>query len=229
MSYYFVSNINTLQIQGQQTERLFSMRIEKDDIIKLTDLNGLISTVKITNLNKKQAQIDYQIIENKFIAEADFWNSNTIQTKENLFHATLDKLYMEKLYEIIPHSGFRNIYFFEAEFSQKQNINFERLEKILIRSLEQSQSVYRPQIKFIKNTEFVELINKIKPGFLNCESENQKSNHNSNDTNNTVNSFLVGPEGGWSQKEVKFFKELDLMQINLGSIIYPAWLVSNKI
>ena len=222
MSYYFVSNIKSLQINSIQTERLFSMRVEKGHKVNLTDLNGTVTKVKITNLNKKQLIIDYEILEENFLTLEEYWSKTN---KLNLFQATLDKLYMEKLFEILPHSDFRNIYFFEAEFSQKQNVNLERLNKILIRSLEQSQSLYKPQISFIEKTKLLELINQHNPTFLNCQTKNGLAKIETN----AISSYLIGPEGGWSQKEIELFKELNLNEVDLGSKIYPAWLVSNKL
>lgn len=237
MSYHFVSNINsnnsgliTGLIQGVQTERLFSMRVQKDDCVFLTDLKGILAKAQITNLNKKDSKIDYKILEQKFTSENDYWNNRAggknQHSKKNLIHGVLDKLYMEKLFEILPHSGFQNIYFFEADFSQKQNINSERLDKILIRSLEQSQSLYKPQIKFISKLQFRELIKELKPTFLNCSGIPQSD---SQTNSNSSSSYLIGPEGGWSGSEIELFKQLELPSLNLGSIIYPAWLVSNKI
>lgn len=220
MSYYFVSNIKSLQINSIQTERLFSMRVEKGHKVNLTDLNGTVAKVKIINLNKKQLIIDYEILEENFLTLEEYWSKTN---KLNLFQATLDKLYMEKLFEILPHSDFRNIYFFEAEFSQKQNVNLERLNKILIRSLEQSQSLYKPQISFIKKTKLLELISQHNPTFLNCQTKNGLTK------TNAIDSYLIGPEGGWSQKEVELFKQLNLKELDLGARIYPAWLVSNKL
>lgn len=196
-------------VVGIYTNHLFSMRVRKGDAIKISDLKGNVATTKIEEINKKELKIIHTLIES---------NSVPKFPEKNLFQAVTDKLYLEKMMEIAPLAKITKIYLFFSDRSTVKNIPLDRLEQILIRSCCQGEIAYIPKVVILNDLDFKEALSKYKPVVL-------EGGQDSNTTNNPpANSILVGPEGGWSQKEKQNFQSLGLDYLNLGDVVLPAWL-----
>ncbi len=318
--YFFVPNIAILSdkllfsLSKLETEHFWSCRVETGQACELTDLCGFYCQVKILKTDRKNRQIDFEILKKNWISEQDFWqnknqkqnkklengNSETLTitqifgyensrnksdkveteagidqktlgkygnldlknenqknkfqnsqkfSKQTLFQAQTDKIYLEKWAEILPFTFFNQVFVFHSDFGTPQKFNFERLEKILIRSCCQAQMLYKITIKFVEKREMEKLLIEFKPIVLDCEINNldnsekieaklktknlTKKLKNSEIQKETQNkaeeiiskNYLVGAEGGFSESEKKYFAKIDLEFQNLGQIIYPSWLV----
>lgn len=100
--------------------------------------------------------------------------------------------------------GISKIILFKSEYSQRQNLNKERIRRALISALEQSNSTFFPEVNFEVIT-FNQLLNSLKE----CKqvvcfslSFNDKGKYQERDV-----SFIVGPEGGLSKKEEESLRE----------------------
>lgn len=238
--FIYVSNINTKSICSPEVEHFFSLRLKVGEKIYANDFRGNISQIEILNIDRKSKKIDYKILRVKI-----FNKPKTLQ--KILLQAIPEKLYLEKLMEILPLSGVEKAVFFYTDFCLKQNLSLERLDRILIRSCEQSQTIFKPEIEFLPKARLADLIKEFEPKVLDCPQIffNSKEGTQQNEifeqnteifktknpqpkleTDSQTNSqaILVGPEGGFSQKEKKVFVENKLEIINLGELIYPAWL-----
>jgi 16S rRNA (uracil1498-N3)-methyltransferase len=213
--YFYIPYLHTQQISLPQSAHLVSCRISAGDLVQATDLRGNLATLKITTAEPKSGIYKFEII-------STHTRKNNTQ-KNILFQAKIDKLYLEKLVEIVPLANIDKVVFFDSDYSQKkQSVNLERLEKILIRSCEQSQTIFKPELIFIdSDTELLSQIKKCNPIVLEGKIPTTKD---SNHSPNILNSIVVGPEGGWSLKELALFKSLNLRFKNLGDSVYPAWL-----
>ena len=100
-----------------------------------------------------------------------------------------------------------------SEFTEKKNVNIERLEIIIISSMKQSNQCYKPIINdvedylsFISNNNDEKIManmktdNKLDKGFI-------KSNNIC---------LMIGPEGGFSDKEIIHALESNVKEITLG-------------
>jgi RsmE family RNA methyltransferase len=238
MSYFYVKNIiennesGLGMIVGKDCDHLLSVRIEKDEQVILTNLNGSKWTVTINFVNKKRKEITFSVIEFEYIKQNEFFkNYFQIDITKVLVQAQIDKSYLEKLVEILPFCPFNQIYFVKSDFSPNQNINKERLDKILIRSCEQSQSLYKPKLNF----EFENIANILENTFkdfnkfylhteiIKSKQKELKKFENKNQL------YIVGPEGGFSPREINLLNEKKIESIYLTHIIYPSWLCPIKI
>lgn len=192
------------------SKHLLSCRVQKADIIKVTNLNGRINQVKITNFDKSKSEFIYQIL-------TEITSPKPVD--KVLFQAIISKNYLEKIAEIIPVIGVTKIYLFQAQFSPIQNISLNRLNAIMTRSCEQSENPFLPEIILVNKNEFLEKIKIYKPVLLH---QDLKSNLNSNER--LTNSALVGSEGGFSPQELQAFEDLNLIKKNLGNQVLPSWL-----
>lgn len=111
----------------------------------------------------------------------------------------------------------------------------DRLKRILIRSGEQCERVFRPKVIFLDSTSAYRLIQIYTPKV--ADTVYNPDNHNPNFDNSVVtinkgldkidnmdvSSVVIGPEGGFSAREREFFGSIKLQSVSLGEIIYPGW------
>jgi len=120
-----------------------------------------------------------------------------------------------------------------SERTKKNNLNYERSKKIIKEASEQSEKIYLPEIFQTKNLEEF---------LLEISQSNEKSNFTPDSGVNIFalefNSeefeisklkgktgemiFLVGPEGGWGEEDLKLFEKYNVQKISLGSQILRA-------
>jgi 16S rRNA (uracil1498-N3)-methyltransferase len=204
--YFFLSDISSGTITNEQSQHLWSMRIKNGDQVQVTNLQGSLATINITEVDKATRTINFEIIS---LERMEKYPAKT------LYQAQTDKLYLEKLCEVAPLARITQITIFPSERSPKQRINSERLEKILIRSCEQSESVWKPEL-IISEKSTEEVVQNKNVIVLDEDGESKNYNH--------FQSILVGPEGGWSNAERDIFKQMQTPIHSLGGKNLPAWI-----
>ncbi len=356
---FYVSQINSKILKTDEITHFKTMRVKIGQIIDATDLNGTKAKIHITEINSKYTELKFNILEQKTYSQnTNSKNTvilsltgdpqarlNEIPTKPNqktLFQAITDKVYLEKLCEIAPLAGITTINLFFSDRSIQQNVQIERLNKILIRACEQSETLFLPKLIVLDKKELAQQILEAKPAVLGCYLDKEETkiktvsveatpvspfeksiakNHFQSDTviqseaknppslegviqpnttptatmsplhegyysrttivesrtkdsthskiviqskaknpyidenegtntkssqrevaaeltegvqstqentgqseQNQSNFCLVGPEGGWSERELAEFQKLNLEFVSLGTTIFPAWL-----
>ena len=211
--YFYLQREASSYIKGYQADHFFTMRVKPGDTLETTDLQGTLTKIRVSEVDKKNRTIFYDTVEEKkYLA----------YTSENvLFQAITDKAYLEKMIEITPHAHVDIVYLFVSDRSPVGGVIQDRLEKILIRSCEQAEKLFKPTIKIVDKSELSSLISKYLPTVLQADSISQNILSSGLGSSKSV---IVGPEGGWSQGEISTFKENDLRFESLGSEVYPAWL-----
>lgn len=111
--------------------------------------------------------------------------------------------------------GVTKIYLVQTEYSQKLTLNEERIERILISALEQSNNHWLPNLEIIGSLE--ELLNVNKGPFLYFSSQQSKKKNPQIFNDKTL--LLIGPEGGLSLGEEKFLQEQKIPSIHFESAI----------
>jgi RsmE family RNA methyltransferase len=243
--YFYIPNLQQHSqsgtIQGESTKHLLVMRVRIGQELMMTDLQGFLVKAKITESDKKTKTISFQVLSSSL---GDPKPSK--QIPKILFQALLSKEYMDKLYEVIPLSKFDQILLFRSFYSTKDDLNYTRLHNVLVRSCEQSERVFWPLVKVLETkSEVLETLKKYQPQVLDCAAKKTDSsvsktlksgeqttnflvnpieNNSENSSSRNQKSYLVGPEGGWSDAEREFFGTLGLESIFIGSTIYPAWI-----
>jgi RsmE family RNA methyltransferase len=224
MTYFFQEDIKKISsYKGHEiefyNEHIVSMRPKEGEELTLTDLQGFVAQVIFNSFDKKRKIVSAKIMNSEFIERADY--KPVPNWGKILFQAQVDKNYMEKMFQILPFTLFSEVYIFASDYTQKQSVNLERLDKILISSCEQAHLIWKPQIKLLTFNEAIEMINEHKPVVLDCIPDNQVDTAVTKKGNNA---YLIGPEGGWSQKERGLFESFGLDFLYLGSVVYPAWI-----
>ena len=189
------------QIDSKHIIRSFRKKI--GDIIKITNGKGSICEAEIIEEGKNIKVEIKRILNYKreklsiHIAISPLKNSSRFEW------------FVEKATEL----GINQITPIISEFTEKKKINIERLERIIISSMKQSNQCYKPIINdvedylsFISNNNDEKIManmktdNKLDKGFI-------KSNNIC---------LMIGPEGGFSDKEIIQALESNVKEITLG-------------
>ena len=221
--YFYIQNLTQTELNPEQSAHFMTMRVQVGDVLCATDLQGNLAKITIKTVDKKQKTISYKILKTQQTSKS----LSKAPNQKILFQAIPDKAYLEKLVEILPLLGVDIVYLFFAERSIKCSIQVDRLSKILIRSCEQSQSVFCPKIQILNTKQELELLlQDHKPVVLECEDMATVTIGNCTQ-NTTKKPALVGCEGGWTSVEIQYFQSLGLDFVHLGNTIYPAWYASS--
>ena len=173
------------------------------DILNFTNGNGLLAECKIIEKGKK---IKVKIVK-----------ISKIKPNKVSIHIAISPLknpsrfewFVEKATEI----GIKEITPIITKYSEKKKVNHERLERISISSLKQSNQLFKPTINstekfsdFIKNNSDQKIM-------ANLKTKNilAKESINSNQI-----CLVIGPEGGFSDDEIQEAKNNKITEISFG-------------
>lgn len=209
--FLYISDLSKNEVRGDEASHWLSLRPEACQVFTITDLQGKVARAQVEIVDKKAHLVRYKVISSQ---------NNDRKPPRILFQAVTDKLYLEKMAEVVGVLGIENIYLFFADNSIKFTLNIQRLEKILIRSNEQSQQMWQTKIEFLEVSHFLKMIEVIKPAVLELPEKYSIESQN----NINKNAVLVGPEGGWSKNEISLFQSKNLPIYGLGESVYPSWL-----
>ena len=101
-----------------------------------------------------------------------------------------------------------------CEYSEKKKVNMDRLERILISSLKQSNQFFKPIINSIKTFEDFIRDNEDELLMANLKTSNKIKRELF--TQNNI-CLMIGPEGGFSDAEIKLAKKKNIKEITLGN------------
>lgn len=128
------------------------------------------------------------------------------------------------LVEKVSEIGVKKIFPMITSFSNRIPLNYERLKKISIEAVEQSNSLNLPIISKTKNIK--EILNDWEDDRLIIFCDEKKgvdiSNINRRECNFKKIAIFVGPVGGWSEEDRKLVNKKNNLRINLGGNIMKA-------
>ena len=164
------------------------LRIRENNEINISNGKGNIMFGKLKE--------DFVLIDNV----KEFQKPNYIKVfipflrEKNRFRYLIEKLVELNVSEL--HIG-------ETYNTQKINIKSEKIESWVVSAIEQSGSPFYPNIIYSKYVDF-----NIFDTCFDISGEKFTNNRN-------INNFAIGPEGGWSEEELKNFKfKFKLTQFN---------------
>ncbi|GAB6074061.1 16S rRNA (uracil(1498)-N(3))-methyltransferase [Nautilia lithotrophica] len=190
---YFPDPSTQITITGDEHKYLFKVRrIKKNEFVKIRNLkDDYLYIYKIESINKKEAILS--LIEKKL-------SPNKPKKHFHLAWCIIEPKNIEKTLPSLNEIGISKITFIYCEYSQKNfKIKLDRIEKILINSAQQCGRSNIPEIEIVSSSQ--EFFEKYKEFYaLDFDGSEIECNFYSNKP------FLIGPEGGFSDKERKYFK-----------------------
>jgi 16S rRNA (uracil1498-N3)-methyltransferase len=142
------------------------------------------------------------------------------QISISLFCSTLKKDNFELVVQKATEIGIKEIIPVLCQNSVKRQLNFNRLTKISQEAAEQSQRINLPQISPILS--FDEAMNAAEDFDIRILFDVQGENFYISDNGIKRVAIFVGPEGGFSSREVELAKDNNFKIFNLGKLILRA-------
>jgi 16S rRNA (uracil1498-N3)-methyltransferase len=214
MQLFFHPNLenNTVELPEDESKHCIRvLRKKAGDEIMLIDGKGNKAICKITDDNPKKCKLE--VVEKVHFHAREIGLHIAIAPTKNFDR--MDWM-LEKCTEI----GVSEFTFLETENSERNKINMERCEKILIQSIKQSKQYWLPKLNNIIS--FKQFISNQNTTELNCLmawcNENSLTINEATDLKKHT-LLLIGPEGDFTEVEAKLAIENNFKTISLGKNI----------
>ena len=195
--YHKDASASQLTLLGDEHRYIFKVRRHKvDDVLHLRNLeDGLLHRYLITYIDKHSVMLQLQ--ESKILA---------IKAKVSLHigWCIIDPKNIEKVLPSLNEMGVEKITFIYCKRSQKSfKVDFKRLEKIVLSSSQQSGRSEMMKLEMADSLE--SFLSKNPQSILLNFSENKIV------SKNTIDTVIIGCEGGFHEDEVALFKPENIM------------------
>ncbi|MEM8939916.1 MAG: RsmE family RNA methyltransferase [Bacteroidota bacterium] len=183
------------------------LRHQEGDKIVILDGKGGIHKSLLTQINKRSCK--YEILESNYAEKKDFEVHLVIAPTKNI-----DRI--EWLIEKLEETGIDKITFIETQNSERRKLRLERLEKKAISAMKQSGSPFLIEINNLTNfNSAVSTINDRIKLIANVNMSNTHISQHLKPNENTT--ILIGPEGDFSDDELRIAKGWGFIPTSLGN------------
>ena len=189
------------EIDSKHITRSFRKNI--GDRVKITNGTGYLCNAEIVEMGKK-IKVKIKSIE-KF--ESSIYSVHIAISP--LKNTSRFEWFVEKATEL----GVNQITPLICKYSEKKKVNIDRLDRILISSLKQSNQFFKPIINSIKDFEDFIINNEDEKLMANLKTSNKINGQLFNQKNICL---MIGPEGGFSNQEIELAKKHNIKQVTLG-------------
>ncbi len=189
------------------------LRMVEGDEMVLTDGKGIFYTAVVTETNKRHCY--YKILE--VLPQEKGWANHVHIAMAPTKNIDRTEWFVEKATEI----GFDEMTFLNCRFSERKNINMDRIEKIVVSAMKQSRKSEMPMLNgMVRFEDFVKRQFSGDKFICHCYEEAELDNKillrdALLDSDDAV--VLVGPEGDFSIDEVKLAIEHGFHSVSLGN------------
>ena len=187
------------------------LRLQTGQNIKILNGRGLVAEAEISSISKKEVSL--KILSTEVVPE----NYSKIHLA---FSPVKKRDKNEWIIEKATELGVSEISFFKSNHSERTEINLDRVEKICISSIKQSQNPFLP--KFSEITKLKRLIDFTSDTYTAkfiAYCNTTQSDHIANkivDPKSIL--ILIGPEGGFAREEIKIAKDKGFRVASLGDL-----------
>ncbi|MDH5581398.1 MAG: 16S rRNA (uracil(1498)-N(3))-methyltransferase [Bdellovibrionales bacterium] len=178
-----------INYEGESTHHLLNVvRVQKGEKILLMDGKGLIAESEVEYIQKKK--IIFKVLKRKTYPQESRISLAIALPKKEAFH---------EIYKNCVEMGIKKLIPFESDFSQNTKINYEKLNKIGINALIQSNNPYLTQLEQLCS--FEEILKKSKTfdkTFVFSLDDSPMTTFEKN----SEYLIIIGPEGGLARGEI---------------------------
>ncbi|MGM0613185.1 MAG: 16S rRNA (uracil(1498)-N(3))-methyltransferase [Bacteroidota bacterium] len=182
------------------------LRLKPGDTIHLTNGLGYFYPAEIIESNPNKVRIN--ILEENHQPRRDFFIHIALAPTKNIKRT---EWFVEKAVEI----GIEKISFFHSRHSERDIIKPERIRKVAIAAMKQSQKAYLPDINDISS--FEDVLNNADEShkwMAHCDSHSTRTHIDSAKPGES-HIILIGPEGGFHPDEIAEAEKKDFTSIEL--------------
>jgi len=187
-------------LRGDSLHHLVNVvRVEAGEDLLLLSGNGLMVLTTIETISKKEIKLRFK--ENYIREQKYFFDLVLGMPKRDAL-----ELCLKEATEL----SFRKIYLVRSDYSQMRFPEKERIEKLLISAIEQSNAAYLPEVvaadwDSIPWEDYGEIV------LMDSQTPNAKTTDSANDSLTRL--LVVGPEGGFSSEEISRLHSLERVKI----------------
>ncbi len=186
-----------------------SLRKKIGDEIHITDGNGTLATAEIISASTSDCVV--HIVKRTKIEPRNCFLQIAVAPTKN---SDRIEWFVEKAVEI----GIERISFIVCEHSERNKMDLNRLTRIAVSALKQSQTTYLPKMEVIDFTDFISKYEN--ENFLKyiawCDDQNT-TQLSDEPLQNARSIILIGPEGDFSNSEISKAQQANYKEIKLGS------------
>lgn len=205
--YGEINDKNVIINDEEQQHILKVLRMRDGDEIFVTDGKGNLAKGNLI-IEGKKASLDIQEIQNQ---QQDFSPKLHIAIAPTKMIDRIE-FFVEKAVEM----GISEITFLQTEKTERKNINIEKLQKQALAASKQSLRFHFPKINDLtKLTDFLKNTSSQTTFVAHCHENLTRQNLNEI-TNLQEYTFLIGPEGDFSEKEINLLSEKGIKAVSLG-------------
>ncbi|SIT00608.1 RsmE family RNA methyltransferase [Chryseobacterium gambrini] len=220
---------NVVTINDEEQQHIVKvLRMKNGEAIHVTDGKGNLASGKLM-IEGKKAHIEVDEIKNNLPDFSPKLHIAIAPTKN------IDRIefFVEKAVEM----GISEITFLQTEKTERKNINLDKIKKQAIAASKQSLRFHFPIINDVmKIQDFLKNIDPEHTFVAHCH-ENLERAALKNIPHFESITFLIGPEGDFSEKEISYLSNSKIKAVSLGSqrlrtetagIFVAAWNYLNK-
>lgn len=194
--------------QEESAHAIRVLRMKEGDDLTIVDGKGGFYRVRVTGANPNQCK--FEIIDKKEkYSKRNFYLHLAIAPTKN-FDRT--EWFLEKATEI----GIDEITFLNCEKSERRIVKLERAEKIVVSAMKQSVKSFLPKLNGMIDFKKFIITQLAKGKFIAHCREGERLNLKDCIINHKNILILIGPEGDFSETEVKLANEIGYTSVNLG-------------
>lgn len=200
---------NTITLTGDDARHCAKvLRKRPGDSILLTDGCGTLAKASLTHVSPTDCV-------------AEVLERNTIPPRRFSLHLavapTKNADRMEWLVEKAVELGVERITFIICDHSERRKIDLDRMHRIAIAALKQSQTAWLPELQMVDFHDFVTQNQAIPQRYMAwCDDLNTVQFADETWTEGEI-LLLIGPEGDFSTEEINTCKSLGYKEVKLGS------------
>jgi 16S rRNA (uracil1498-N3)-methyltransferase len=215
MPWFYQENLsqNSFTLSSEESKHITkSMRLKEGAVIWFTDGKGTLVKTALTSSFKDVCTVE--------ITERSF--QNRPQKQLHLAVApTKNPDRMEWLVEKAVEIGVAQITFVICDRSERKHVDLNRLNRIAVAALKQSQGTWLPEIETTSFVQFLtENCTKVADKFIACCDEKEQAIEVAQIQYQHPNAlFLIGPEGDFTPQEVQKAKGSGFQALSLGEKI----------
>ncbi|MDO3426627.1 RsmE family RNA methyltransferase [Chryseobacterium sp. APV1] len=200
---------NAVTINDEEQQHIVKvLRMKNGEAIHVTDGKGNLASGKLM-IEGKKAHIEVDEIKNNLPDFSPKLHIAIAPTKN------IDRIefFVEKAVEM----GISEITFLQTEKTERKNINLDKIKKQAIAASKQSLRFHFPIINDVmKIQDFLKNIDPEHTFVAHCH-ENLERAELKNIPHFESITFLIGPEGDFSEKEISFLAENNIKAVSLGN------------
>lgn len=211
MQLFYIPEISGDLVTLDETESKHAikvLRMSVGDRVQIVDGKGGIYDAKIADVHPKKCQLSI-VSSQKESSRKNYRLHIAIAPTKNIARF---EWFLEKTTEL----GIDEITPLLTEQSERKVLKYDRLEKILVAAMKQSQKTFLPRLnKLISFEDFIQQTVEKEKFIAHCFDGEKKHLKNAIRKENDL-LVLIGPEGDFSLEEVVFAKQNGFEEISLG-------------